>query len=65
MSNKTKLCTNCGDRYVDADAARCCLAPSMKRGYTMEEAIELLRSLPQREQPATVGNDAAFDTQAA
>ena len=44
----TLLCSNCGGKFVDTDTSTCCLAPSPKRGFTMEEAIALLRELSQR-----------------
>lgn len=44
----TRLCSNCGAVFSDSTFSPCCLAPLVRKAHTLEEAIELLASLPKR-----------------
>ena len=56
-TNRT-LCSNCGDLYVD-DVKQCCMAPSPKRGLTIEDALELLRLVGLRQAEPLANSRAA------
>lgn len=43
------LCLNCGGSFSDSYFSPCCICPVQKRGATLSEAVELLKTLRPRE----------------